>query len=93
MGDDLLELVVMVAWCLWFNHNEVRLGKARLSGVAILQKARYMLDGFQNANWKLSQTSTKLEVRWEPPGDLLYKINSDVAIFESTNPIGVGAII
>ena len=59
MRDDLLELVVMVAWCLWFNHNEVRLGKARLSGVAILQKARYMLDGFQNANLKLSQTSTK----------------------------------
>ena len=24
MGDELLELVVMVAWCLWFNCNEVR---------------------------------------------------------------------
>ena len=22
MGDELLELVVMVAWCLWFNCNE-----------------------------------------------------------------------
>ena len=28
MGDKLLELVVMVAWCLWFNRNEVRQGKA-----------------------------------------------------------------
>ena len=59
MGDDLLELVIMVAWCLWFNCNEVRLDKARLLGVAILQKAQYMLDEFQNANLKLSQTSPK----------------------------------
>ena len=59
MGDDLLELVIMVAWCLWFNCNEVRLDKARLLGVAILQKAQYMLDEFQNANLKLSQTNPK----------------------------------
>ncbi|XP_050241300.1 uncharacterized protein LOC126690220 [Quercus robur] len=57
MGDDLLELVIMVAWYLWFNRNEVRLDKARLLGVAILQKAQYMLDELQNANLKLSQTS------------------------------------
>ncbi|XP_065628784.1 uncharacterized protein LOC112036084 [Quercus suber] len=56
MGDDLLEPVIMVVWCLWFNRNEVRLGKARLPSVAILQKAQYMLDEFQNANLKLSQT-------------------------------------
>ena len=46
MRDDLLELVVMVAWCLWFIHNEVKLGKARLSDLTILQKTRYMLDEF-----------------------------------------------
>ena len=91
--DDLLELFVLVAWCLWFNHNEVKLGKARLQGLAVLQKARYMLDEFQTANLKLSQTNPKEEVRWEPPSDLWYKINSDDVIFESTSSIGVGAII
>ncbi|KAK9997945.1 hypothetical protein SO802_017548 [Lithocarpus litseifolius] len=35
MGDDLLELVVLVSWCLWFNRNEVRLGKARLLEVRL----------------------------------------------------------
>ena len=84
MGDDLLELVVMVAWCLWFNRNEVRLGKGRLPSLAILQKARYMLDKFQTANLKLSQTSLKEEVRWEPPGDMWYKINSDAALLLAT---------
>ena len=84
MRDDLLELVVMVAWCLWFNRNEVRLGKGRLPSLAILQKARYMLDKFQTANLKLSQTSLKEEVRWEPPGDMWYKINSDAALLLAT---------
>ena len=46
MGDELLELVVTVAWCLWFNYNEVRQGKARQSGPTILSKAWYLLDEF-----------------------------------------------
>ncbi|XP_075633331.1 uncharacterized protein LOC142605778 [Castanea sativa] len=52
-----------------------------------------MLDLFQTANLKLSQTNPKEEVRWEPPSDLWYKINNDTAIFESTISIKVGAII
>ena len=27
LGQELLELVVMVAWCMWFNRNEAWLGK------------------------------------------------------------------
>ena len=46
MGDELLELVVMMAWCLWFNCNEVRQDKAQQSGFAILSKAWYLLDEF-----------------------------------------------
>ena len=37
-GDDLLELVVMVAWCLWFNRNEARLGKARPLGLLFCRR-------------------------------------------------------
>ena len=37
VGLELLESVAMVAWCMWFNRNEVRLGKPRQQGVAILQ--------------------------------------------------------
>lgn len=28
LGDELLKLVAKVAWCMWFNQNEVRVGKA-----------------------------------------------------------------
>ena len=53
MGDELLELMVILAWCLWFNHNEVREGKAQQSRFSILSKAWYLLDEFQIANLKL----------------------------------------
>ena len=52
-----------------------------------------MLDEFQTANLKLSQSSRKEEIRWEPLCDPWFRINSDVAIFESTSSIKVGAII
>ena len=69
MGDKLLELVVMVAWCLWFNCNEVRQGKARQSGSAILSKAWNLLDEFQMTNIKLSQATSKDEIQWALPDD------------------------
>ena len=53
MGDELLELMVILAWCLWFNHNEVREGKAQQSRFSILSKGWYLLDEFQIANLKL----------------------------------------
>ena len=37
--NDILELIIMVSWAIWFNYNEVRKGKARQIGQAILQKA------------------------------------------------------
>ena len=84
MGDELLELVVMVAWCLWFNCNEVRQGKARQSGSAILSKAWNLLDEFQMTNIKLSQATSKDEIQWALLDDLWYKVNVDAIVFSST---------
>ena len=92
-GNDLLELVVMVSWAIWFNRNEVRQGKARQTSLAILQKARYMREEFQTANLKLSEVRNKDEVQWEAPVAPWYKVNSDAAIFTSNNSTGLRAII
>ena len=27
LGEEILELVIMVAWSIWYNQNEVRQGK------------------------------------------------------------------
>ena len=54
MDDELLGLVIMVVWCIWFNRNVVRQGKTRQSVVDILRKAKYLLEEFQTANFKLA---------------------------------------
>ena len=54
MDDELLGLVITVAWCIWFNRNVVRQGKIRQSAAEILRKAKYLLEEFQTANFKLA---------------------------------------
>ena len=55
VGNDLLELVIIVAWSMWFNRNVVQQGKARQQAITILQKARLLLDEFQIANFQPSK--------------------------------------
>uniref|UniRef100_A0A7N2KMP7 Reverse transcriptase zinc-binding domain-containing protein n=1 Tax=Quercus lobata TaxID=97700 RepID=A0A7N2KMP7_QUELO len=42
MGDDVLEFVIMVAWCIWYNRNAVHQGKERQACEAILHKVKIM---------------------------------------------------
>ena len=56
VGNELLELVITVAWSMWFNRNAVRQGKARQTATTVLQKARLLLEEFQLANFQPSRT-------------------------------------
>jgi len=47
---DLLALIVIVAWCIWFNRNKTRLGSPRQPSRKILHKARLILEEFQLAH-------------------------------------------
>ncbi|XP_075654846.1 uncharacterized protein LOC142625013 [Castanea sativa] len=51
MGNDLVELVVIVAWCMWYNRNKVRLGSTRQTSQEIIHKARSTLNEFQLAHF------------------------------------------
>ena len=53
LSNELLELVAMVAWSVWFSRNEARQGKARQQALAIVQKARLLLEEFHTANLKI----------------------------------------
>ena len=44
LDDDMLALIITIAWCLWFNCNEVRQGRPRQQGSTIVHKARYLLN-------------------------------------------------
>ena len=52
---------------MWFNRNEVRVGKAWQQALAIVQKAGLLLDKFHMTNFKLTQIEPKDEVHWVPP--------------------------
>lgn len=64
IDEELLGLVYTVAWCLWFNRNEVRHGKVWSQASVILQKAHYLLNDFQTANFKLNQPAYDDIVQW-----------------------------
>ena len=81
MGDDVLEFVIMVAWCVWYNRNAVHQGKERQACEAILHKAKIMLEEFQMANFSMAQPWPQDDVYWEALEPYWYKINVDETVF------------
>ena len=67
MDIEILGLVITVAWCMWFNRNAMREGKARQQNVVILQRTIYLMEEFQMANFKLPQPVISDIVLWTPP--------------------------
>ena len=50
VGDGILELVFMAAWCIWYNRNVVRHRSTCQSAQMVVQKTRMLIDEFQVAN-------------------------------------------
>ena len=44
MGQDVLELIITIAWCMLYNQNKARHGSPRQSSNEILHKARTVID-------------------------------------------------
>ena len=77
VGNELLELVITVAWSMWFNRNVVQQGKARQTAATVLQKARLLLEEFQLANFQPSRTVMHDREQWTNPSLPWYKVNVD----------------
>lgn len=45
-NQELLELTVMISWCMWFNRNRTRLGNPWKQPKEVLSQVRFMLDEF-----------------------------------------------
>lgn len=93
LGNEMLELMVMVAWYLWFNRNEAQLGKGRQQGSAIVQKASFLLDEFQMTNFKLKLVVDKEETQWLPLKPPWFKLNVDGVNFAASQSASVGVVI
>ena len=44
--DEVLEMVFMIVWCMWYSRNAVRHGSSHQSAQQIIQKARMLIVEF-----------------------------------------------
>ena len=81
MGNDLVELIITVVWCMWYNRNKTRLGSIRQTCHEIIHKAHSILDDFQLAHLARPLFKEKADPHWIPPSHPWYKVNIDAAIY------------
>ena len=93
MGNDLVELIIIVAWCMQYNRNKTRLGSTRQTYHKIIHKARSILDDFQLAYPVRPLFKEQANPRWIPPSHPWYKVNIDATIFSNLHTIDIRVII
>ena len=76
-----LEMIFMVAWCMWYNRNMVRHVSIHQSATMVVQKARAMLVEFQVANHVIALPRMEMTDSWTLPTAPNYKMNVDGVIF------------
>ena len=81
VGNDILEMLLMIAWRMWFIRNVVRHGHSRQSAKEVVQLARFLLNEFQIANCTISQVKGNSDDPWTLPLAPNYKVNVDGAVF------------
>ena len=92
-GDDTLEMIFMVAWCIWFNRNVVQHGSACQLATVVVQKARTLLAKFQGANHVITSPRMKMNDSWTLPTAPNYKVNVDGVVFSHIRGSGVEVVI
>ena len=90
--DELLGLIVTIAWCLWHERNTARTGGTRQTSNHILQIATFLLEEFRSANHKFQPPTVPHTITWTPPNSPWYKINVDGAVFKQTQATGIGVV-
>ncbi|XP_030936422.1 uncharacterized protein LOC115961615 [Quercus lobata] len=93
MGTELIKLLIIMAWSVWFNHNKTQLGEARQLAHEFLRRARSLLQEYQLAHLWPTQFKEATDGRWVPPTFPWYKVNVDAVVFSHLSMIGVGVII
>ena len=91
--DDTLELVLMIAWNIRHNRNQVQHGKARQLSRAILHKARVLLEEFQIANFSMPHFVSDEATHWVASLSPGYKVNVDGGTFTNSQSSRIGVII
>ena len=87
------ELFATTIWGIWNNRNQVRHGGQCKSYEVIMKGAADYLNEYQAANMSTEHLTIPEAVRWRPPKQGWYKVNTDGATFEDIKCCGVGVVI
>lgn len=91
--EEKIALVVIVAWALWSNRNDVKHGGVRKNPEALVQWVTHYLMEYTAATEMVSPVTEDVSVQWNPPPPAMLKINVDGAISKRQNRVGVGSVI
>ncbi|XP_075645698.1 uncharacterized protein LOC142616805 [Castanea sativa] len=92
--SNLLHMILMIAWGIWRNRNEMRHGGKILAATAIYGTAIAMLQEYYAGQENLSQTVdvSPCQEKWTPPPHGRYKVNTGGAVFSKQKGAGIGVI-
>lgn len=87
--------VVMIAWALWCNRNEVRNGGKRKMGCKVIYWADTYLAEYTTAVEAPCVPATMVELSsfWTPLPAPLFKVNVDGVVFSTQGTVGISVII
>ncbi|XP_023891683.1 uncharacterized protein LOC112003714 [Quercus suber] len=91
--EEDIRLMVMTAWGIWTNRNEVCHGKSRKPASVLARWINNYLEDYLMANHSTQPYKESTDATWQFPKPLWYKANMDGAVFAQHREAGVGVMI
>ena len=91
--EEDVSLLVMTAWGIWTNQNEVNHGKSRKPAPVLARWTKELLEEYTLANHSTRPYKDSVDERWQPPKPPWYKANMDGAVFSQQKEAGIGVVI
>ena len=91
--EEDVNLLVMTAWGIWTNRNEVNHGKSHKPGPVLARWTKELLEEYTLANHATRPFKVSVDERWQPPKPPWYKTNMDGAVFTQQKEAGIGVVI
>ena len=101
-GEEKCSRLVMIAWALWCNRNEIlHGGEGKIGPTVALWVATYLQEYWSAiesnsgavSNRFLHLSETQMQSAWLPPSSDSFKINMDGAFFSTKNRVSIGVVI
>ncbi|KAK7851238.1 putative ribonuclease h protein [Quercus suber] len=91
----LIERFISVCWGIWKERNIIRTGGSSKPGRVTLKNSLGLMNEYQLANEGSRNPAAEPpeQIRWKPPSQGQYKVNTDGAVFANQRKVGLGVLI